>query len=127
MLVTAAVLSLIVVVEWVLAVPLAGSLALFTVGAALYLFSITSLSIMIATEVNSMPQFGLLAFPVFMILYLLSGSTTPMESMLELLGFGLFVWFKEYQAAAEPISLAMVDWRAAKSAAARRWPRWVSR
>lgn len=83
--VTAAVLSLIVVVEWVLAVPLAGSLALFTVGAALYLFSITSLSIMIATEVNSMPQFGLLALPVFMILYLLSGSTTPMESMPETL------------------------------------------
>jgi len=38
---------------------------------------------MIATQVNSMPQFGLLALPVFIILSLLSGSTTPMESMPE--------------------------------------------
>lgn len=79
----AAVLSLIVVVKLALGVPIAGSLALFAVGAALYLFSITSLSIMIATRVSSMPQFGLLALPVFIILSLLSGSTTPLESMPE--------------------------------------------
>jgi ABC-2 type transport system permease protein len=64
-------------------VPVAGSLALFAAGATVYLFSITSLSIMIATQVNSMPQFGLLALPVFIILSLLSGSTTPLESMPE--------------------------------------------
>ena len=81
--VTASVFSLIFVVKWVLGVPIAGSLALFAGGAALYLFSITSLSIMIATQVNSMPQFGLLVLPVFIILSLLSGSTTPMESMPE--------------------------------------------
>lgn len=81
--VSAAVLSLILVVEGVLAVPLAGSLALFAGGAAIYLFSITSLSIMIATQVSSMPQFGLLALPAFIILSLLSGSTTPLESMPE--------------------------------------------
>ncbi len=58
---------------------------LFAGGAAIYLSSIISLSIMIATQVNSMPQFGLLALPVFIILSLLSGSTTPLESMPETL------------------------------------------
>ena len=71
-----AVLSLVIVVKIVLGVPIAGSLALFAAGATVYLFSITSLSIMITTQVNSMPQFGLLALPVFIILSLLSGSST---------------------------------------------------
>jgi len=79
----AAELSLVIVVKGALGVPIAGSLALFAVGAVIYLFSITSLSIMLATEVNSMPQFGLLVLPVFIILSLLSGSTTPLESMPE--------------------------------------------
>jgi ABC-2 type transport system permease protein len=81
--VSAAVLSLVLVVKWALGVPIAGSLALFAGGAAAYLFSITSLSIMIATQVTSMRQFGLIALPVFIIFSLLSGSTTPMESMPE--------------------------------------------
>ena len=81
--VSGAVLSLIVVVKWVLGVPIAGSLALFAGGVAVYLFAITSLSIMMATQVSSMPQFGLLALPVFIILSQLSGATTPMESMPE--------------------------------------------
>lgn len=67
----------------VLGVSIVGSLALFAGGVAIYLFSITSLSIMIATEVSSMPQFGLLALPVFIILGLLSGGMTPLESMPE--------------------------------------------
>jgi ABC-2 type transport system permease protein len=79
--VTCAVLSLIIVVKFALGVPIAGSLALFAGGVALYLFSVASLSIMIATQVSSMPQFGLLALPTFIVLSLLSGSTTPLESM----------------------------------------------
>jgi len=31
--------------------------------------------------VRSMPQFGLLAFPVFIVMNLLSGGNTPLESM----------------------------------------------
>ncbi len=84
MIVSAAVLSLIFVVKGLLGVPIAGSLALFAGGVAVYLFSIASLSIMIATQASSMPQFGLLALPVFIILSLL-GSTTPLESMPETL------------------------------------------
>ena len=38
---------------------------------------------MMATQVSSMPQFGLLALPTFIILSQLSGATTPMESMPE--------------------------------------------
>ena len=69
----------------VLGVSIAGSLALFAGGAVVYLFSSTSLSIMIATQVNSTPQFGLLALPVFIILTLLSASTAPLKSMPETL------------------------------------------
>jgi ABC-2 type transport system permease protein len=37
--------------------------------------------VMLATIVRSMPQFGLLAFPVFIVMSLLSGGQTPLESM----------------------------------------------
>ncbi|WP_340107593.1 ABC transporter permease [Pikeienuella sp. HZG-20] len=79
--VVGAVLSLWLVVETVLAVPVAGSVPLFVFGAVLYLASVTGLGILLATFTTSMPQFGLLALPVLVIMNLLSGSTTPMESM----------------------------------------------
>lgn len=74
-------LSLLIVVREVLAVPVQGSIVLFSAGALLYLFSVTALGIMLATLARSMAQFGLLVIPVIVIMYLLSGSTTPMESM----------------------------------------------
>lgn len=37
-----------------------------------------SIAIQSGTQVSSMPQFGLLALPVFIILSVLSGSTTPL-------------------------------------------------
>lgn len=79
--VVAAVTSLNLVVEGWLGVPVAGSLALFAAAVAVYLFAVTSLGIFLATLVRSMPQFALLAFPVFIIMNLLSGGTTPFESM----------------------------------------------
>ncbi len=79
--VVAAGLSLTFVVQGLLQVPIAGSKALFIAGAVIYLFSITSLGILLATMARSMPQFGLLAIPVFVVMELLSGGTTPMESM----------------------------------------------
>ena len=79
--VVAAILSLWFVVQTVLAVPIAGSVALFVVGAVLYLVSVTGLGILLATFTTSMPQFGLLSLPVLVIMNLLSGSTTPTESM----------------------------------------------
>jgi ABC-2 type transport system permease protein len=73
--------SLHVVVHLLLAVPIVGSVELFLVGAAVYLFSVASLSILLATVANSMPQFALLSIPVFVVMFLLSGSFTPFESM----------------------------------------------
>jgi ABC-2 type transport system permease protein len=79
--VVAAVLSLEIMVRGVLGVPIGGSVPLFALAVAIYLFSITSLGIFLATLVRSMPQFALLAFPTFIVMNLLSGSVTPFESM----------------------------------------------
>jgi ABC-2 type transport system permease protein len=77
----AAMASLFLVVKGALGVPIAGSIPLFAAGLCVYLFSVTALGIMLATVVRSMPQFGLLAFPVFIAMSLLSGGQTPLESM----------------------------------------------
>lgn len=77
----ATLLSLWLVVNKLLAVPIHGSVTLFALASALYLFSVTSLGIMLGTLTRSMAQFGLLIIPVVVIMYLLSGGTTPQESM----------------------------------------------
>jgi len=79
--VIAVVLSLFFIVKGAIGVPIAGSITLFLVGLVIYLFSVTALGVMLATLVRSMPQFGLLAFPVFIVMSLLSGGQTPLESM----------------------------------------------
>lgn len=79
----AALLSLQFVVRGLLGVPFAGSLWLFAGGAALYLFAVTAMGIFLATTARSMPQFGLLALPVFITMILLSGTYTPLEAMPE--------------------------------------------
>jgi len=74
--------SLFVVVKATIGVPIViSSIPLFASGLIIYLFSVTALGIMLATLVRSMPQFGLLAFPVFIVMLLLSGGNTPLESM----------------------------------------------
>ncbi len=77
----AAMLSLRFVVGWWLGVPITGSLILFLFGAALYALAVAALGIMLGTLATTMGQFGLLAMPVLMVTQLLSGSSTPMESM----------------------------------------------
>lgn len=77
----AALLSLQLVVNGWLKVPLNGSLWLFTLGIGIYLFSVTSLGIWLATLAPTMPQFGLLCLPIYIVLRLLSGSESPLESM----------------------------------------------
>lgn len=81
----AATLSLWLVVRGLLQVPVAGSTVLFVAGAALYQISVTALGILLATFTRSMPQFSLLVMPVLVVMNLLSGSTTPIESMPEFL------------------------------------------
>jgi ABC-2 type transport system permease protein len=80
--VAAAMISLFLVVKVLIGVPIdTRSVPLFALGLGVYLFSVTALGIMLATVVRSMPQFGLLAFPVFLVMILLSGGQTPLESM----------------------------------------------
>lgn len=77
----AAAVALVLVVEGILRVPIEGSIALFLAGAALHLFATTSLGIFMATLARSMPQFGMLAVLILLPLQLLSGNATPRESM----------------------------------------------
>ena len=77
----AAGLSLSFVVEGLLKVPIAGSLTLFLAGATLYTFTVAALGILLGTIATTMGQFALLAAPVLLIMQLLSGGATPMESM----------------------------------------------
>ncbi|OZI40847.1 hypothetical protein CEG14_03560 [Bordetella genomosp. 1] len=77
----AGMLSLRLVVHHGLDIPLAGSQLLFMAGLALYLFAVTALGMLLATMAPTMPQFGLLAVPVYVVAYLLSGAATPVESM----------------------------------------------
>jgi ABC-2 type transport system permease protein len=77
----AAMFSLQFVVHWWIGSPINGSLLLFLVGAAIYAMVVAALGIMLGTLATTMGQFGLLAMPVLMVTQLLSGSSTPMESM----------------------------------------------
>jgi ABC-2 type transport system permease protein len=78
-------LSLRFVVQGVLDVPIAGSVPLFMFCTMIYMFSVTALGIFLATLTRSMPQFGLLAFLVFIVMNQLSGASTPLDSMPEVL------------------------------------------
>jgi len=77
----AAMFSLQFVVHWWIGSPINGSLLLFLLGAAIYALVVAALGIMLGTLATTMGQFGLLAMPVLMVTQLLSGSSTPMESM----------------------------------------------
>lgn len=74
-------LALELIVRGALGVPLTGSMPLFLGVTALYLFACTSLGIFLATLARSIPQFGLLAIPVIIPMLMLSGGTTPLDSM----------------------------------------------
>lgn len=80
----AAGVSLNVVVRGFLNVPIEGSIGLFLAGSALCLFATTAMGIFMATVARSMPQFGLLMVLVLLPMELLSGGTTPRESMPQL-------------------------------------------
>ncbi|MYM90556.1 ABC transporter permease [Rugamonas sp. FT82W] len=79
--VLAALSSLLFIVQGALHVPITGSIALFVLVTALHLFATTSMGIFLATLARSMPQFGMLLVLVLLPLQLLSGGSTPRESM----------------------------------------------
>ncbi|MBR7794203.1 ABC-2 transporter permease [Undibacterium sp. FT147W] len=77
----AVLVSLTVIIQGALRVPIDGSVALFLIGVTLHLFATTSMGIFMATLARSMPQFGLLMMLTMMPLEMLSGGMTPRESM----------------------------------------------
>ncbi|ALZ14032.1 ABC transporter permease [Pseudomonas aeruginosa] len=77
----AAAISLLLVVHSWIGVPLNGSVWLFLIGAAIHLFATTSMGVFLGTVARSMPQLGLLVIIILIPLQILSGGTTPRESM----------------------------------------------
>ena len=82
--------SLFLVVMQALQVPFAGSVALWFSGVVLYLFFATALGIFLGTISRSMAQFALLIILVILVLKLLSGGSTPVESQPEWLQYLTF-------------------------------------
>jgi len=76
-------MSLYIIVQGALHIPIEGSVPLFLVGVALDLFAATSLGIFLATVARSMPQFSMLLILFLLPLQMLSGGITPRESMPE--------------------------------------------
>jgi ABC-2 type transport system permease protein len=79
--VLAATASMLLVVHKGIGVPLAGSIPLFVAGTIVYQISVGALGILLATFTGTMGQFGLLVIPVIIVLDLLSGAATPLESI----------------------------------------------
>ena len=73
--------ALLIILRGILRMHIAGSIPLFITGVAAYLFFTTSLGIFLGTVARSMPQLGLMFLLVVLPMLLLSGGTTPMESM----------------------------------------------
>lgn len=82
--------SLFLVVRMALDVPFAGSYGLWFFGVVLYLFFATALGIFLGTVSRSMAQFALLIILVVVLLQLLSGGNTPVESQPQWLQYMTF-------------------------------------
>ena len=74
-------LSVWLVVHVAIGMPIAGSITLFLTGVALYLFFATAVGLLLGTVARSMPQLGLLFILVVLPMNILSGGSTPFESM----------------------------------------------
>jgi ABC-2 type transport system permease protein len=72
--------SLFLVVQKILAVPIAGSPGLFLAGVVLHLFFATALGVFLGTVTRTMAQFALLIILLIIVLQLLSDGNTPVES-----------------------------------------------
>ena len=78
---TATVVSLKLIIQGWLGMPMHGSVPLFLFGVALHLLSVTSLGILLGTVARTMPQMGLLVILVIVPLQQLSGGDTPFQNL----------------------------------------------
>ena len=74
-------MSLFLLIEGILKMPVTGSQTLFICGMAIYLFTVTSLGIFLACVTRTLPQLGILLILILMPMDMLSGGLTPQESM----------------------------------------------
>ncbi|KGJ02681.1 ABC-2 type transport system permease protein [Paracoccus halophilus] len=72
--------SLLVVVQGILGVPLAGPLPLLVAGAAIYLWAAAAIGMLLGTLARSMAQFALLIIMVIIPIIMLSGGFSAIES-----------------------------------------------
>ncbi|WP_026381445.1 ABC transporter permease [Afifella pfennigii] len=79
--IAASALSLVFVVQGLIGVPVTGSLWLYLLGAGIYVIAVASIGLLLASFTSNMGQFGLLVIPVIIVMFLLSGGMTPLESM----------------------------------------------
>jgi len=97
-------LSMIFVVEGMLAVPIAGSKGLLLAGTTIYLFAAAAIGIFLATVARTMAQFALLMMMTIMPMMMLSGGFTPIESQPEIIQ--PFTWIlpsRHYMAFAQAV------------------------
>ncbi len=76
-------LSMIIMAEHILSVPVAGSKILLTFGAAVYLFAAAAIGILLGTMARTMAQFALLTVLAIVPILMLSGGMSPIESQPE--------------------------------------------
>lgn len=84
-------LSMLIVVEGILDVPIAGSRLLLLCGTAIYLFAAAAIGIFLGTVARTMAQFALLMLLTVMPMMILSGGMTPVESQPDWLQY--VTWF----------------------------------
>ena len=100
----AAMLSMLVIVEGILGVAVAGSHLLFLLSASLYLLSAAALGVFLSTVARSMAQFALLAILSIMAIMFLSGGETPVEAQPQWLqGVTLLLASRHFIAASQAI------------------------
>ena len=100
----AAALSLVFVMQGGLGIVIAGSKALFLLGTALFLFTATALGEFLATLARSMAQFALLVMLTVLPMLMLSGGETPVEGQPPWLQVGtLILPSRHYMSASQAI------------------------
>lgn len=77
----AAFFSVLMMIQWVLQIPIIGSLTLFVGYTILYLFVAGSLGLFLATFSKTMPQFAMVLIVVIIPIQFLSGGVTPLQNM----------------------------------------------
>lgn len=97
-------ISMTLIVEYTLDVPIAGSRLLLFLGTSLYLFSAAAIGIFLGIIARTMAQFALLMMMTIMPLLMLSGGMTPIESQPEWLqSLTLLLPSRHYMAFAQAI------------------------